>query len=854
MTDLAGAIQRFTDPGQRGAVESAAFAALGHHPSFPGQLQRALDARAERLEGQREIWQRELEPIAQRQALEEASGNDAAEQIAVARGSGQPLPENVRAMLEVKWNVDLSKVRVHLDSSADGISRKLNAKALTSGQDIFFRAGTWNPTSLEGLQLIAHETWHTQQQANGLVQKGVDRDAGLETEARGKGSEVSSADLTTVSNGTGRVTNPVKPASPRATRISNAVQREKKASSDLGRQTTDAYVTAFKAALKKEVLNRLDRNTSRLNAEQDKYANPNANQPAWQQFHLLAGKDAQLLETRMKFAAQIPTLLRAAKLSSAAIPAMLMQPSTSLRAYKEGFIKTLYNDWVVQDNAAHPAQTGFGNTPAATRARLERFNRLVAPIKDVFDHAGRVEEARDFLHAQYPALAVLSKNGASRELAAQSNTTKGNAALSQRMKQEFGRTKGIIASVRGKISSGYLPVLELDVVTRDVLKALEVSNERRQANDPRSSAVLNWLDGERGKETALDLSLLLAQVGLTAASFFAPGFAIPLALVSGGAAARGVVKSSAVVELAEVGQYGEKLTSTEVDQARFAHVFSVVNAVLAVAMPLAAGLKSVRFDFEDLTDGSRQLMTRTSGAVRLGPAIPARVQALETAITDLKVPADIARHLRGYGNILEKLEGLGVKLSDLVEGLPSNTRAAQSAFRGKLRDACVNAALKRQGEEQMVALQELLGLMPNSKMQGELFTLFRQRTMGANFQGLRTQKSGELRPANISTKRTFDDVLQVRRAGGKGAPPPGRYAVEDKSGSGAYKPDQAQRYSAALERDGKITMKTGDEYEGVIYFFDTQKAYEGAIKTLKDMHAKIHVAYYNDEGILRWMR
>ncbi len=201
MGDLAGAIQRFTDPGQRGAVESAAFAALGHHPSFPGQLQRALDARAERLEGQREIWQRELEPIAQRQALEEASGNDAAEQIAVARGSGQPLPENVRAMLEVKWNVDLSKVRVHLDSSADGISRKLNAKALTAGNDIFFRAGTWNPTSLEGLQLIAHETWHTVQQGNGLVQAGVDRDHGLEVEAQRKGNQLSHQDLQTTSSG-----------------------------------------------------------------------------------------------------------------------------------------------------------------------------------------------------------------------------------------------------------------------------------------------------------------------------------------------------------------------------------------------------------------------------------------------------------------------------------------------------------------------------------------------------------------------------------------------------------------------------------------------------------------------------
>ncbi len=225
MTDLAGAIQRFTDPGQRGAVESAAFAALGHHPSFPGQLQRALDAREEGLELQRETWQRELEPLAQRQALEETSGENAAELIAASQGGGQALPANVKAMLETKWNVDLSRVRVHTDSSADGISKKLNAKALTTGNDMFFRSGTWNPTSLEGLQLIAHETWHTQQQANGLVQAGVDRDHGLELEAQGKGAELSYQDLQTVSSSTPRVSGAVRTIASRAPLTTPAEQR-----------------------------------------------------------------------------------------------------------------------------------------------------------------------------------------------------------------------------------------------------------------------------------------------------------------------------------------------------------------------------------------------------------------------------------------------------------------------------------------------------------------------------------------------------------------------------------------------------------------------------------------------------
>ncbi|NJK42895.1 MAG: DUF4157 domain-containing protein [Pleurocapsa sp. SU_196_0] len=217
MQDLAGAIGRFTDVGQRGAVESAAFAALGNHPSFPAQLQRALDDQDAKLEVQRETWQRDLEPVAQRQALEEASGEGATSRIEAARGNGQPLPEGVRKLLEAKWNTDLSRVRVHVDGEADLLSQKLNAKAFTTGNNVFFRSGTWNPTSLEGLQLIAHETWHTVQQAQGLVQKGIDRDQGLETEARSKGGALLSQDVTFASS---RTASPV--ASSRATPTSTS--------------------------------------------------------------------------------------------------------------------------------------------------------------------------------------------------------------------------------------------------------------------------------------------------------------------------------------------------------------------------------------------------------------------------------------------------------------------------------------------------------------------------------------------------------------------------------------------------------------------------------------------------------
>ena len=44
-----------------------------------------------------------------------------------------------------------------------------NSVAFTTGQDIFFRSGAYNPQSSDGLHLLAHETAHTVQQSQGPV-------------------------------------------------------------------------------------------------------------------------------------------------------------------------------------------------------------------------------------------------------------------------------------------------------------------------------------------------------------------------------------------------------------------------------------------------------------------------------------------------------------------------------------------------------------------------------------------------------------------------------------------------------------------------------------------------------------
>ncbi|TMQ14052.1 MAG: DUF4157 domain-containing protein [Deltaproteobacteria bacterium] len=56
-----------------------------------------------------------------------------------------------------------SGATLHTDDKAASAASKLNAHAFTAGQDIFFGAGQYQPSSSSGQQLIAHEVSHVQQ-------------------------------------------------------------------------------------------------------------------------------------------------------------------------------------------------------------------------------------------------------------------------------------------------------------------------------------------------------------------------------------------------------------------------------------------------------------------------------------------------------------------------------------------------------------------------------------------------------------------------------------------------------------------------------------------------------------------
>ncbi len=79
-----------------------------------------------------------------------------------ALSGGQPLEPTVRSELEAFHNADLGGVRTFVDP---GLTSRVQARAFTTGQNLVFNA----PNDLSDRELLAHETAHVKQQAQGEV-------------------------------------------------------------------------------------------------------------------------------------------------------------------------------------------------------------------------------------------------------------------------------------------------------------------------------------------------------------------------------------------------------------------------------------------------------------------------------------------------------------------------------------------------------------------------------------------------------------------------------------------------------------------------------------------------------------
>jgi len=84
--------------------------------------------------------------------------------IDAERGRGAPLNPAVSEQMSGSFAHPFSDVRVHDDALADSLARSVSARAFTTGADIFFARGEYQPSSRTGRELIAHELTHVVQQ------------------------------------------------------------------------------------------------------------------------------------------------------------------------------------------------------------------------------------------------------------------------------------------------------------------------------------------------------------------------------------------------------------------------------------------------------------------------------------------------------------------------------------------------------------------------------------------------------------------------------------------------------------------------------------------------------------------
>ncbi len=98
-----------------------------------------------------------------------AAASDDPQAIQAQLDGGQPLDGDTTSRLGKAFGADFSNVRVHTDSSAAGLSEQLNARAFTVGSDIAFGAGEYQPGTMIGDALIAHELAHVVQQSGGAA-------------------------------------------------------------------------------------------------------------------------------------------------------------------------------------------------------------------------------------------------------------------------------------------------------------------------------------------------------------------------------------------------------------------------------------------------------------------------------------------------------------------------------------------------------------------------------------------------------------------------------------------------------------------------------------------------------------
>ncbi|MES0491495.1 MAG: DUF4157 domain-containing protein [Leptospirales bacterium] len=109
--------------------------------------------------------------------------------IQSSRGGGRSLSPGERSYYEPRFGTNFAGVKIHTGGQANHLSRSVNARAFTVGNDIFFGSGEYSPNTIQGKKLMAHELTHTVQQGrrqNGPMLKSAKKAVHLQKKGEAK--------------------------------------------------------------------------------------------------------------------------------------------------------------------------------------------------------------------------------------------------------------------------------------------------------------------------------------------------------------------------------------------------------------------------------------------------------------------------------------------------------------------------------------------------------------------------------------------------------------------------------------------------------------------------------------------
>jgi Domain of unknown function (DUF4157)/A nuclease family of the HNH/ENDO VII superfamily with conserved AHH len=403
----------------------------------------------------------------------------------------------------------------------------------------------------------------------------------------------------------------------------NAIAVQREATPD-AKQTDAQYIQAFKEAMSREAIKRLEANRKKLNSDLAALKNTDANNPEWQRLRELSAKDGMLKERWQTLASQLQKQLR---LYDPSLSDVVTLPDIGLSQRRSQIESSVRISMMRQLGYTNQQPVDAASAQKQNKENEAKIQAALAPIFKTLEAASFIEDVQKALRIAYPALGVLNTPGQGGAFAKTKNDAASNQKALTQVTSGFNEIHKSINDLEGQLrqkdakgNSSNVPVLELSAVMDAVLKQQGITQAARKSGDVKSKAVLDWLDKERFNDQAIKIGGGVVAGVATIASLFTPaGWARLLVLGVGSAAGVGsgaydVNQALTEQRAANAGRGGAgNLTNTSPEEARFNTMMSFVNLALgafdAAMVAGAAGkaLKSGRVFEAALQTGGRAL-------------------------------------------------------------------------------------------------------------------------------------------------------------------------------------------------------------------------------------------------------